>query len=1136
MKKTSTILVVLFFVINYLYSSKVVAQAEWLDVASSNFAGGKAGNHALVIDKNGNPWVAYSDNSMAGKAIVRKFDGTNWVTMGISGISAGYANEISLAVDKNNTVYIAFTDNGTAGKANVKKFNGASWVSVGEATISNSYADGISLVIDGAGTPYIAFTDNGLDGKAFVKKFDGAAWQEVGTTGFSVSYSDDITLALDQNNSPYVAYTSAGKAVVKKFDGSSWSNVGTTGFSTGSAYDTYLTIAADGTPYVVYRDFRKEAADSMGKMQIKKFNGTNWEEVGQASFSDSWVYFASLVIDNNNIPYVAYRENVSGIGNPGKTKVKRYNSREWEDIGTTGISTGSANDVALAISETGLMYVAFADNSNNRKATVFKLALPSPVITSISNDTGTDKDRITSDRTLLVNGTAMVNAVITVFKNGIALNGPVSADKDGNWSYNYQDVALGEGTHVFTAKSNVNGVISVTSADFVVAIDTTAPPVPVLATEGSSSTLIPSAIKVEGGGNLGGTAEPGATVSVNAGALPVGSVQVAPNGNWAITNTALADGTYQVTATVSDAAGNKSPETTPVTIIVDTNAPAMPAILALAPGSDSGINTADAITNVGKPIITGNSDVNALITIYVDGTIVGTTTGDNNGKWTYTFATALVSGKRIITAIAKDVIGNISPASTPFSIQVDQAAPVVTGVVEGGAYQTNKTITFNEGTATLNNVAFASGTLLSTEGNHILVVTDVAGNSTTVRFSISKTVAGPSIVINNNAAYTNSNQVTLSLNAPGAVQMRFYDDNDNLTWTAWQPYSATKLWSLSTGNGSKWVKLQVKDKAGNYSVSTYDGIILDQTVPVVTISSSASNPTSASSVQVKFTFSEVVTGFTANDIVVTNAAKGAFAGSGKYYTLNVLPSATGTISVNVAAGAAIDVANNINSAAPAFSISYVVPVTAPVVTTSAVSAIASSSATFGGNVTATGGATVTERGFVYSKTTTTPTVNSTKIIIGSGLGAFSKSITGLTSGSVYYVRAYARNSKGISYGAVQKFATVISTTSASTAARVGTAEKAQTEVAMLTKATLSSYPNPFQDNATISFAFPSDTEYQLTIFDLNGRLISHLKAGKAMGGEQIQINWSAINVPNGLYIIQLNSNAGVQTLKVACNK
>ncbi|NDV17028.1 T9SS type B sorting domain-containing protein [Muricauda sp. TY007] len=100
----------------------------------------------------------------------------------------------------------------------------------------------------------------------------------------------------------------------------------------------------------------------------------------------------------------------------------------------------------------------------------------------------------------------------------------------------------------------------------------------------------------------------------------------------------------------------------------------------------------------------------------------------------------------------------------------------------------------------------------------------------------------------------------------------------------------------------------------------------------------------------------------------------------------------------------------------------VLPATAPTLTSSAVSSITATGATFSGNVTDDGGATVTERGFVYS-TNPNPTTSDTKIQVGSGTGSFSDAVTGLSAETTYYVRAYAINIEGTSYGSDESFTT-----------------------------------------------------------------------------------------------------------------
>ena len=94
----------------------------------------------------------------------------------------------------------------------------------------------------------------------------------------------------------------------------------------------------------------------------------------------------------------------------------------------------------------------------------------------------------------------------------------------------------------------------------------------------------------------------------------------------------------------------------------------------------------------------------------------------------------------------------------------------------------------------------------------------------------------------------------------------------------------------------------------------------------------------------------------------------------------------------------------------------------PTVTTANVTNIAMNTATCGGKVTADGGATVTARGVCWS-TSPNPTTNNQCTNDGTGTGSFTSSITGLSMSTTYYVRAYATNSAGTSYGEQKTFTT-----------------------------------------------------------------------------------------------------------------
>ncbi|MEJ7826591.1 MAG: hypothetical protein WKF91_00285, partial [Segetibacter sp.] len=98
----------------------------------------------------------------------------------------------------------------------------------------------------------------------------------------------------------------------------------------------------------------------------------------------------------------------------------------------------------------------------------------------------------------------------------------------------------------------------------------------------------------------------------------------------------------------------------------------------------------------------------------------------------------------------------------------------------------------------------------------------------------------------------------------------------------------------------------------------------------------------------------------------------------------------------------------------------------PAVTTDSVRQITTNSATAYGTITSIGSSTVTQYGHVYSSTNNAPTINDSKTQLGTANAPriFNSQLTGLVAnGTIYYVRAYAINNGGITYGAVIIFET-----------------------------------------------------------------------------------------------------------------
>jgi hypothetical protein len=145
----------------------------------------------------------------------------------------------------------------------------------------------------------------------------------------------------------------------------------------------------------------------------------------------------------------------------------------------------------------------------------------------------------------------------------------------------------------------------------------------------------------------------------------------------------------------------------------------------------------------------------------------------------------------------------------------------------------------------------------------------------------------------------------------------------------------------------------------------------------------------------------------------------------------------------------------------------------PELTTIDASTVTKNSALLGGNISSDGGATITERGVVYSSTDTTPGIGETgvtkEIEGGTTTGTYSETISGLTKGTTYYYRAYGINANGTSYGEIKSFTTLkelpnITTTDASnvtsTTADVGGEVTSNGNSAITEKGVLYSTTNP----------------------------------------------------------------------------
>jgi hypothetical protein len=176
------------------------------------------------------------------------------------------------------------------------------------------------------------------------------------------------------------------------------------------------------------------------------------------------------------------------------------------------------------------------------------------------------------------------------------------------------------------------------------------------------------------------------------------------------------------------------------TYSLDHTAPAAPAALAVASGSDTGASPTDGISATTTPVVGGTADANATVTLYdTDGaTVLGTATADGSGNWSITSAT-LTEGAHTLTAKQVDAAGNVSSASSGLSYEVDTTPPGAVGL-------SRVSVPIDQAG---NGAAVA--TLAATDA-HAVAYTFATGNGTVDADNARFTISGSSLVASQNLA------------------------------------------------------------------------------------------------------------------------------------------------------------------------------------------------------------------------------------------------------------------------------------------------------------------------------------------------------------------------------------------------
>lgn len=173
-----------------------------------------------------------------------------------------------------------------------------------------------------------------------------------------------------------------------------------------------------------------------------------------------------------------------------------------------------------------------------------------------------------------------------------------------------------------------------------------------------------------------GTSEPGATLRIFGETSVIGTTTVGPDGVFACPLDPLAEGAHTLRATATDAAGNESPPSAPLTFSVDTTPPSRPT---LDPPASP---TSDA-----RPTLRGTADADAVVVVRIgDHDLCQAAANDERG-WSCRVIDDLGDGTWELRAFARDDLYRWSESSDPRWITVDRTPPPAPVILTPGAFE-----------------------------------------------------------------------------------------------------------------------------------------------------------------------------------------------------------------------------------------------------------------------------------------------------------------------------------------------------------------------------------------------------------------------------------------------------------------
>ncbi|MFJ5348491.1 Ig-like domain-containing protein [Pectobacterium parvum] len=470
------------------------------------------------------------------------------------------------------------------------------------------------------------------------------------------------TLSGTAGDAVSVDVTFGGQPLVVQLSGGVW---------TATLTPIQLSLLADGT-----QDISITAKDSLGNSST--LNSQAYLAI-QASPTITISTFAGL--DGLNYAESRATQAVSGTSTGlevGQNVTVRLNGLDYQtkilNSGLWSVDLPSSAFQALSNTTYSLSVSAQDRAGNPTPASSVNFAVdltqtqPIMTINPISTDNIINAVEINGNITISGRsiGPASSETAVQVSVNGVALQPDPITDINGNWTITIPALPAfaGQGTISVTASSNDATLTTSVIVDTVAPdlnIDAFATDNVLNAAEMSTAQAITGTASVSEAGQIVTIVLNGKTYSAQVGSLGAWSVNV-PAADLA----QLADGSYVITATLSDKGGNTTTDTQVIT--VDTDIP----LLSVTLFDDNILTLAEAVAGAA---ITGRGEVGATVTLTA-GPLTGTTTVGLDGNWSLPILSTnlqnLIDGPQVIGVTLTDTAGNTAHLDVTLDVALNK--------------------------------------------------------------------------------------------------------------------------------------------------------------------------------------------------------------------------------------------------------------------------------------------------------------------------------------------------------------------------------------------------------------------------------------------------------------------------------